>query len=378
MPYAILPPYPYGSPYASPYGSPYGAPPAYGAPYGAPAYGMPGAYAPYGYAATNYGYVPAVGFPFIPKQPGVDTFDGLRFLRYACYGVLFFNLLSLFSNLVLVSAVGQMDAALRSGSLSQLTAVDRTIAASDALFVIALLIGLASVLVGYGGMVKLSSGRSTFGARHKLAVGRGVGLAAGSSLAYVFLGLLNLASNSGIEAQLASLDLADFNTALSMMYSSAVITSFVALLCALLAGLALFSFAQELMTERGRKVTKLFLVLSMAGPVLNIAVAFALPAIVGPVNLHNGSSQAELQAALAGILRAMWWLAVVPAVGNFLTMLALFLFLRMASDAEQSARNIVKTGLSDPDAAMRQAIGWSAPSLPPPTTLTYSTGPPPP
>jgi len=360
---------PYDSPYPRPPGAPpphapllaYPMPPPYGQAPPPPPYGPPGAFPAYMAA-----YPPAYVVPFYRSPPGHHTFEGIRFLRYGTIIMAVFNLFSLISFLVLLAAVDQMQAAISSASFSTLAAAERSLAASIVVTVIAGFFGLIGSIVGLVGFGNAHRGKSEFGPEHKRAVSGAVGLAVVACVVYLLLAIVTISVNAGLETVFAAPEIAELDAAFRELFRALILTSLIAMVGAMAAGFAMAALLPELMTAAGRRLSGAFLGLSLLGPLLNLIMAFALPAMMGPATFGvGGAADAETLRRMLGTLTTA---ALVPAFANVLTIFALVVYVGMLKAAEQGARNMISSGLFDPDAPRQPAPrAGPMPGAPPPT-----------
>lgn len=373
------PPIPYIANPAYPPNPAYGGYPAYPPAAGYPTYPNYPAYPSYpayqsypAYPMYPGPYGVPVGYPYVQPKPGKDTFGGLRFLKWAVGLMITFNLLVLLSNMLLYAACGQLQNAITSHSLAAIGAAQGTILAATAAKVIGGILAIIGAVVGYVAIGFTSRGKPEFGTSHTRAVSRGVVLTIVASIVYGLYFVVTLVTNVSAEGAINSADITSLLTAFHTMEGGLALASLMSLGAAVLSCIALTSLVQALMTRSGQRRRAVFAGLSVAGPIGVLGMALVVPGMVDAIPV-NSLSTSDLLGTLNGFVGVLKWMALVPAIENFIAIIALGLFVGMISTAQRGAQNMIGSGVFDPDAPPTPAAPPSVPAL---TAAVYAPRPP--
>jgi hypothetical protein len=328
------------------------------------------AYSGYPMAPGPYG-VP-VGFPYLQRPPGKDTFAGLRYLKWAVGLMIAYNLFALLSNALLYAACGQLQDAISSHSLAAIGAAQSTLNAATVVKVVGGILSIVGAVLGYVAIGITSRGKPEFGTAHVRAVSRGVALTVVASIVYALYFVVTLVTNVSAEAAVDAADITSLAAVFHTMQGGLAWASLLSIGAAIVSCIALTSLVQTLMTHSGRGRRPVFAAMSVMGPILVLGLALVVPGMVDAIPVNSGSTL-DLLATLNSFLGVLKWMALVPAIENFIAVLALAVFVGMIGTAQQGAKNMIASGVFDPDAPPAPSVPPSAPALP---ATVYAPRPP--
>ncbi len=303
--------------------SPYGTPPM-------PYYPQPMGYYP----------PPMVMAPVFVNQPGQKTFEGLKWLRYGTICVMAFNAMAIIGAVLAFSLVSTFNNTNPQTVLNALGAL----AAIVAVALIAGVLGLVSFILGLLGIYNINDGKREFGDAHLANVKDAVkwfviacGLYVGSIVVGVVFGLSALFANGATAQQIAS------QFALSSAVSGGILVGYVYAVAQVMQKLV-----GGLMTEEGRKMKQLFVLLSLVGAAAALGVRVVSAFLfTNAFTNQNAADQVSTIGSFVGIV------SIITA----------FIYMRQVNAAEKGARNMIASGQFNPDAP---PPGQAPPPMAPP------------
>ena len=296
---------------------------------------------PYGYPQQPYGYpvpmAPPMVYGVAPTPPGAKTFEGIGRLKTGLLLVIFYGILNVITGLVILTILP--------------TATNPAAALGNILLIggmgiVTGLVGLIGFVLGLWGLWTMHDGRAEFGPAHVQAVEKGaknilygivVSFAGGVALVVI---TFMLAFNAGLTGDFAALRTA---TIIGVAVGGAI-----GILSTYLFALGLQGFVERLMTRMGREKRQMFIMLSLIGAGVSMALGVLSFVLFDPFNPAITNPSSLTLAPLAGIV----------------SILTMWIYRQQVMDAETGARTMVTSGQYDPDGGTGAPPGMAAQAPP--------------
>ena len=280
------------------------------------AYPPPGAYYP----------PPLMVAPVYMPPPGENTFSGLKYLRYSAILSMVINAMGILLGIVAFSVL----ASLASGGIG-------AVGTLTGMFVILVLLGIVTGIVGLVLLImaclayyNMHQGKLEFGEPHRERVAKSVMWFAIACVLTVVNGIVGFALSFG-----SAFD--PFATPASLASAAlvqGVISGAISLVYVYAAAQVMQLLLERLMTEAGRKLKGMFVMLSIVGGVVNLVLSAAAGFLfTNAFTTTQASTGFESLASLAGAV------SIVTA----------YIYYKQVMSAEKGARTMITTGRYDPD-----------------------------
>jgi hypothetical protein len=225
-----------------------------------------------------------------------------------------------------------------------------TLAILAVLGILLVIIGIIAFVFAMLGLYSMHKGRAEFGADHATSVKKGVNLIIFGIVMQLVAGIAGIFITVGSAFTLDPDPMAMRNSA---MMGSAV-GGGIGLGAIILYGLGMERILERLMTARARDLRMPFLGVAIAGGATTLALGIWSAQVIDAAALDSPVSFASL--------------------ASILSIISLYLYHRQLKESEGGARNMIETGVFDPDAPR----GAPAPvAVPPPPATPPPASPPP-
>lgn len=282
---------------------------------------------PSGYYQQGQPYYPPppVMAPVYVPPPGQKTFEGLKWLRYASLLSICFNALFLIGGLmaaIVVAGTNFTNPGAAIGLFGALVAV-------LALLAIGGILGFIAFIMALVGYYNVHQGRQEFGPQHQADVQGSVkwfAIACVMFLIQIVAGLI--LSVNAITGGLNPNSLAT-NFAISEGVSGGLHVIFV-----YAAAMVMQLIVARLMTQQGRSMKPMFMILSIAGAVLALVLSVASGFMFTSALAANGG--------LGGV-------SALSSIAGVISVVTSWMYYKQVQSAEQGARNMIQSGQFNPD-----------------------------
>ncbi|HKZ59516.1 MAG TPA: hypothetical protein VJ547_06685, partial [Candidatus Thermoplasmatota archaeon] len=278
-----------------------------------------------------------------PPQPGAKTFEGLRWLRYGVTLALAFNLVAAIGGFLLTAGLASI------GPATPPATILGALAAAVAIGIAAALLGFIGLILGLLGLYNVSQGKQEFGPAHQASVAKANRFVLFAVLATV----AGIVATTVVAAIMFTNALTAFNPAAfqASMIASLAIDGVISVVVTLLLAIALQSYIERLMTAKGRALRGNFILFSVIGAGVALALGIVGALTFGGLlaNPATAGTSADLS-PLAGLI----------------SVLTMFWYRSQVMDAEQGCRNMISSGVLNPDGGAVPAMPVAAIAQPAP------------
>lgn len=290
-------------------------------PYPQPPYPPPIQYAP----PQGYYPPPMYPAPVYVAPPGKSTFEGLKWMKYGTALAMASNGLAVLGSLLAFSLLSSLATA----GPADIFAFLGLLFALAALFLTAGILGLVGLCLGLAGYYNVHKGRLEFGEEHSKSVQKSVPWLVVACVVYLVNIVASLILSPGF-----AFGLADPTTLANRLLLQGAVSGSLVLAYVFSAAMFLQRVIERLATSRGRSLRPVFIVASLAGGGLTLALSVLTPLLFLDALANPQSISA---------------FGYFTSLASLVSVATAFIYWRQLSTAEQGCKNMISSGTFDPD-----------------------------